>query len=242
MFEIEYYNDSLKRIDILIQNALEGVSINSNDRMQLFSSALFVKVRNGYEASKSLLDAKLFDEASYIVRTILETMFIIKYLRIDIDDTLNKLKLQHQYQVETTKYNCAVRNEYESLRSMLNIPKNNKYPKADRHKNTSILKWAKLSNSVEFYVFIYNWYCSIAHTSLTSLENLFIIKDEEIVGFKESSDEDDIHKLIYALQTVVIESIDVINEVFDRGLQDEINSICDLIKSQAETQLINNLS
>ena len=64
----------------LIKIFAEKARINSDDRVQLLGSTLFIKIRNGYMATQPLIDLNYYNEVGYILRTIIESLFILRYL------------------------------------------------------------------------------------------------------------------------------------------------------------------
>jgi len=222
----------LQQTDKLIDKMLRDTKVSGKDKEQVFCATLFLRIRNGYESVKVLFDKEMYFEASYIIRNLIETMLVLRYLAENSEDAIERLIANHKFQNEMLKHHCRTTKEYEFLREKLDIQLGKKTKGPNSNKKTSIFKWSKLAKLSNFYVLMYSWYCEYSHTSITGLQTLLDVKDDEILGFKESLGTKDIDSLYHAIQFVVILSMEVVNQVFKCEVNAEIDKIQKLLENQ----------
>ncbi len=235
MFDGSIYRNSIDKLEVILTKVIQSIDINSSDRVELVAATSFQKIRQGFVASIKLLEHEMYTEASYIVRVILESLFILKYLNIDSKDTLKRLEHNDEYQRNLFLYHCKTSEDYESVRTEMGIEKISKKDESrpSNNKETTIYKWAVLARAADLYVYVYNSYSRESHTSLTSLSNLLDSKDDQSIHFKERLDPNDIHGLYHILQVILIQALRVINEIFEKEYKQEIDEYEKIILKQA---------
>jgi hypothetical protein len=235
LFEVGY------EINKYTYQIMNSIKIDSNDGQQVIGSSLFSRIHNGFQALLLLYRIGLETEAKVILRTILEASFVLKTISDNEDEVTNFVNTDKRKQERLLKsiFEKDKLNIYEDLRKSLNkdqLEILKQEIKEDGIKDVEVYEWANKAKMDVFYAYVYKTLNSEVHTDIRMLEKYLVLDEEKnkIIGINSLQNDMDISKSLFTAYSVMVITLNCLNEVFDLKQDEILNSYEERIMSVRE--------
>lgn len=188
----------IAELDVLAHQRLD---IKNNDLVGISILMVTQRIFNGYKATKLLIRNGFFLEASTIVRSVIESVFVFNDIMNKPEETLFKMEQLANYNKQKLHRNAL---KYDELKN--NAGKFN-FSDLDAER-VAVVELAKLSpKNKQLYEIAYGMLCDEVHLNQASLEKLLEVKDNVIVAIKPNHDAEDFDvtysTLFYCIHSVL---------------------------------------
>lgn len=182
------------------------------------------RIFNGYKATKLLKNNNFFLEASTIVRSVIEAVFIFNDIMDNPEETFRKMEQLSNYNKQKL---CSTILEYDELKPNA---KEFDFSSLDK-KLVRLDEFVNLSaKNKQLYEIAYRMLCNEVHLNQASLEKLLDVKDNVVKAIKPNHDAEDFNityiTLFYCIHSVVFD----LNQRYNLELDSQLTEIDDLIR------------
>ncbi|WP_088831381.1 DUF5677 domain-containing protein [Paenibacillus tyrfis] len=232
LFEVGY---ELNKFTYTTKNAL---SIDTNNGQQVIGSSLFSKIHNGFQAILILYRIGLDTEAKVILRTILEATFVLKAISDNEDEVSNFVNTDKRKQEKLLKsiFEKDKRNIYQDLRKSLSkdqLDSLKQEIKEEGIKDVEVYEWASKADMDVFYAYAYKTLNSEVHTDIRTLQKYLELDEnkQDIIGINSLPSDKDIDRSLFTAYSLLVITLNCLNNVFDMGQEDVLKSLEEKIMS-----------
>lgn len=217
---IEKFEKALDRIRQELIRIEQLDSFDSHDFQKVYTITCFMKIVRGFQAIELLLENNFVNEASNILRVIMETGFVSRYMQIDFNNAMYRLDINDK--IGRNKLINLVKNDkaFEYLKNSVEI---SKYEKEDvsGQSETKAFDWARLSKMGTTYAYAYRMISNQIHTNLRGLDDYLLLDEQNLIlGFKDPTNFDDYERILLTLVIVMVEAVRDVANAFDLDIED----------------------
>lgn len=216
---IQRYKQVVDSLNWVVKLVDVGINLQTKNEEHMILGALYIRIRNGYNASNLLFNNNLYLESATIIRSVVEAFIVFNaYLtnpqkvRKDLELAFNKNRMDFKRnslnydELKESAKNC----DFNDLES----------------KKLSIISLASMSEmNKEVYELAYKLLCDDVHINLFSVQMLFDYKDGLATGFKGNMDINDFELHYFHLLGLVHSTLETLNEKFDLQTEDLLNLV-----------------
>ena len=176
-----------------------------------------------------MLKNGLVIESGYIVRTITESLFILKYMSINVADAIKRLNQNLEYEQNRMKRIISKNDIYNDLyKDAKKKGFDTNYKNNKDFNNTSIYEWAKISDLEFIYSRSYNVLCTDSHTNIKSIEKHIKVADN-CITFSNANDDNDFDRIIIVLLYIITATIESMGNIFNLENKDDLDKLQEII-------------
>lgn len=223
------YNSFIDDLNATIGKAQSLLAQNPRKKTKyLFSYSIFFKIIYGYKAIIQLLKntEDFVIEANNILRSIVESLFVLKYLSTNPCDAIKRLEKNYEIYQNKRKVDILKHPDLKDLRIYIKDEEIEEIfeKKKENHKETGIKKWSNLSHLSRMYHLPYDTLSVESHTNLKSISDRIQKIDDRIEFIRPDSPEDYDRCFITTIIVIMI-SLETIENIFKIDIKKDIETI-----------------
>lgn len=218
----------IKRLDQMIPAldvlAHQRLNIQNNDLVGINILILTQRILNGYKATKLLTKHGFFLEASALVRSIIEAVFVFNGIIDKPEETLQKMEQLANYNKQKLHRNA--------LKHDMLAGNANKFDFSDLDaEKIPLVQLANLSSkNKQLYEVAYGMLCDEVHLNQASLEKLLDVKDNVIVAIKPNHDAEDFDVIYLTLFYCIHSVLTDLNQIYTLGMSSQLSKMQALLE------------
>lgn len=212
-----------KEIEILISHALDSImgkiAYNNLDRYDVIIFGLMKRIVSNYNSVKLLFLNNMNLEAMIIIRTIIESVFVLNALihkPIETFDKLNKLSNSNKKQL----HKMALSNEHLKSRAQ---NYDFEYLESSNVKVKDFVNLSPLNQ--DLYEIVYRLISNKVHINLLSIESFIVFEDKNKFSVVENFDEQEIKSAYFANDYCLFLTLQELNKKYHIGIDIKISEI-----------------
>lgn len=215
--------NSLKIFENLEQLAVEidtlshqRLDVKNNDLIGISLLMVTQRIFNGYKAIKLLISKGFFLEATIIVRSVVESVFVFNDIIDKPEETILKLEQLTNYNKQKLHRNALKYNELKNDAE--------KFDFSDLDAvRVGVVDFAKLSKkNTQLYEIAYGLLCDEVHINQASLERLLDVKENVIVAIKPNHNAEDFEITYFTLYYCIHSVMTDLNQKFILKLDSQL--------------------